>query len=57
MERGARSPPLTKAVKARLAGLSRKRSLALKVTVSASSLAGQVTTKKLTVELKGLAKG
>ena len=47
---------LAKAVKAKLAGLSRKRSLTLKVTVSGTSLAGQVTTKVLKVKLKGQAK-
>jgi hypothetical protein len=47
---------LSKAVKAKLAGLSRKRSLTLKVTVSGTSLAGQVTTKVLKVKLKGQAK-
>lgn len=43
-------------MKAKLAELSRKRSLTLKVTVSGTSLAGQVTTKVLKVKLKGLAK-
>jgi hypothetical protein len=47
---------LPKSVKSRLAGLSRKRSLTLKVTVSGTSLAGQVTTKVLKVKLKGQAK-
>lgn len=44
---------LTKAVKAKLAELSRRQSLTLKATVAGTSLAGQVTSKKLKVKLKG----
>lgn len=43
----------TKKLKAKLAQLSHKRSLTLRVTVTGTSLAGQVTTKKLKARLKG----
>lgn len=47
----------TKKVKAKLAQLSPKQKLTLKVTVTGTSVSGAVTTKTLKVKLKGQAKG
>jgi hypothetical protein len=47
----------TKKVKTRLAELPRKQSLTLRTTVTATSVSGAVTTKKLKIKLKGQAKG
>jgi hypothetical protein len=45
---------LTKQVKTRLAGLSRKKSLTLSATVAGANVAGAVTTQVLKVKLRGL---